>query len=114
MKAVRSVIDEMHFEPISGSEFWRFNLPINEVKIDLLTGPIDDSVKNQLKSDSRRTRPKGDLQLHAHPVPEALDLSDRLEHVKLAGNTSAKKQYSSKVSITQSIHISDDESHRIR
>jgi hypothetical protein len=70
MKAVRSIIDEMHFEAISGSEYWRFNLPQNEVKIDLLTGPIDDTVKNQLKSDSRRARPKGDLQLHAHPVPE--------------------------------------------
>jgi hypothetical protein len=99
MKAVRSVIDEMHFEPITGSEYWRFNLPQNEVKVDLLTGPIDDKVKNQLKSDSRRARPKGDLQLHAHPVPEALDLSDRLEQVVLTGTTSAKKQYSSKVSI---------------
>lgn len=99
MKAVRSVIDEMHFEPISGSEYWRFNLPENEVKIDLLTGPIDDKVKNQLKSNSRRARPKGDLQLHAHPVPEALDLSDRVEKVVLAGTTSAKRQYSSKVSV---------------
>lgn len=98
MKAVRTVIDEMHFEPIPGCEYWRFNLPANEVKIDLLTGPID-MAKSQLKSDSRRARPKGDLQLHAHPVPEALDLSGRLEQVELVGLTSAKKQYSSTVSI---------------
>ena len=32
MKAVRTVIDEMHFEPIPGCEYWRFNLPANEVK----------------------------------------------------------------------------------
>ncbi len=99
MKAVRSIIDEMHFEPIAGNEYWRFNLPKNEVKIDLLTGPIVDAVKDQLKSDARRARPKGDLQLHAHPVPEALDLSDRLEQVGLVGLTSAKKQYPSTVSI---------------
>jgi hypothetical protein len=99
MKAVRSIIDEMHFEPIAGNEYWRFNLPKNEVKIDLLTGPIVDAVKDQLKSDARRARPKGDLQLHAHPVPEALDLSDRLEQVVLVGSTSAKKEYSSTVSI---------------
>ncbi len=99
MKAVRSIIDEMHFEPIAGNEYWRFNLPQNEVKLDLLTGPIVDTVKDQLKSDARRARPKGDLQLHAHPVPEAIDLSDRLEQVGLVGLTSAKKQYSSMVSI---------------
>jgi hypothetical protein len=99
MKAVRSVIDEMRFEPIPGSEYWRFSLPENEVKIDLLTGPIDDNVKSQLKSDSRRARPEGDLQIHAHPVPEALDLSDRLEAVALVGSTSTKKQYSSMVNI---------------
>jgi len=91
MKAVRTVIDEMHFEPIPGCEYWRFNLPANEVKIDLLTGPIE-TAKTQLKSDSRRARPKGDLQLHTHPVPEALDLSARLEQVGLVGLTSAKKE----------------------
>lgn len=99
MKAVRAVIDEMHFEPIAGSEYWRFNLPQNEVKVDLLTGPIDDKVKDRLKTDSRRARPKGELQLHAHPVPEALDLSDRLEQVVLTGTTSVDKQNSPKVSI---------------
>lgn len=99
MKTVRSIIDEMHFKPIAGSEFWRFNLPENEVKIDLLTGPIVDTVKASLKSDSRRARPKGDLELHAHPVPEALDLSDRLEPVTLIGQTSGKRQYSSTVNI---------------
>lgn len=99
MKAVRSIIDEMHFEPIEGSEFWRFNLPANEVKIDLLTGPIDDSVKNKLKSDSRRARPKGDLELHAHPVPEALDLSEHLEQVTLIGQVSDKQMDTSTVSI---------------
>lgn len=98
MKIVRSIIDEMHFEPIAGSEFWRFNLPENEVKIDLLTGPVD-AMKTHLKSDSRRARPKGDLELHAHPVPEALDLSNHLESVTLTGRTSGKQQYSSTVSI---------------
>lgn len=99
MKTIRSIIDEMHFEPMAGNEFWRFNLPTNEVKIDLLTGPIADTMKTSLKSDSRRARPKGDLELHAHPVPEALDLSDHLEQVTLIGKTLGKQQYSSTVSI---------------
>lgn len=98
MKAVRAIIDEMDFEPIAGSEFWRFNLPKNEVKIDLLTGPVD-TMKTRLKSDSRRARPKGDLELHAHPVPEAVDLSEHLEQVALAGKTLGKQQYLSTVSI---------------
>lgn len=97
MKAVRSIIDEMHFEPIPGSEYWRFVLPKNEVKIDLLTGPIVETAKSRLKSDSRRARPKGDLELHAHPVPEALDLSDRLEQVELL--PPGDRQYSSTISI---------------
>ncbi|MBX9771425.1 MAG: hypothetical protein K2X29_08650 [Candidatus Obscuribacterales bacterium] len=99
MKMVRSIIDGMHFEPIPGSEYWRFVLPENEVMIDLLTGPIEETVKSLLKSDSRRARPKGDLQLHAHPVPEALDLSDQLEQVALTGRPSNDLQYSSKINI---------------
>ncbi|MCW5824217.1 MAG: hypothetical protein KIT34_15540 [Cyanobacteria bacterium TGS_CYA1] len=99
MKAVRSVIDEMHFEPIEGSEFWRFNLPANEVKIDLLTGPINENVKNQLKSDSRRARPKGNLELHAHPVPEALDLSEDLEPVTLIAQAADKQMRTPTVKI---------------
>lgn len=98
MKTVRSIIDEMHFEPIAGSEFWRFNLPKNDVKIDLLTGPVD-AMKTGLKSDSRRVRPKGDLELHAHPVPEVVNLADHLEQVALAGKTSGKQQYSSTVNV---------------
>jgi hypothetical protein len=99
MQAVRATIDEMQFEPITGSEYWSFLLPENQVKIDLLTGSIEEAAKNKLKSDSRRARPKGDLQLHAHPVPEALGLSEYLEQIPLAGNLPDGKQYSVLVNI---------------
>jgi hypothetical protein len=99
MQAVRATIDEMKFKPVTGSEYWSFLLPENRVKIDLLTGPIDEGVKDKLKSDSRRARPKGDLELHAHPVPEALGLSEYLEQIPLAGNLPDGKQYSALVNI---------------
>ena len=99
MQAVQATIDEMQFKPITGSEYWSFLLPENQVKIDLLTGPIEETAKNKLKSDSRRARPKGDLQLHAHPVPEALGLSEYLEQIPLTSNLPDGKQYSATVNI---------------
>lgn len=99
MKAVRAAIDEMQFKPITGSEYWSFLLPENQVKIDLLTGPIEEVAKNKLKNDSRRARPKGDLQLHAHPVPEALGLSEYLEQIPLADHLTDGKQYSAMINI---------------
>lgn len=99
MKAVRNVIDEMRFSPIVGSEYWRFELAANGVKIDLLTGQIDENVKPKLKADARRARPKGDLELHAHPIPEALDLSRNLESVSLSGQLSDGADYSTMVKI---------------
>jgi hypothetical protein len=50
-------------------------------------------------SDSRRARPKGDLQLHAHPVPEALELSNQLEDFSLSGPLSNSQEYSAMVSV---------------
>jgi hypothetical protein len=99
MQSVRSIIDEMNFVPISGSEYYQFVKPTNQIKIDLLTGPIEESVKSKVKSDTRRARPKGNLQLHAHPVPEALDLSKNLEQLSLAGRLPDDRRYVAIVNI---------------
>jgi hypothetical protein len=99
MQAARVVIDEMNFQVIAGSEYWQFKVPDSEVKLDLLTGPIDKSLEKQLKSDSRRARPKGNLKLHAHPVPEAVDLSKQLEEILIGGHLPTGQQYSAKVKI---------------
>lgn len=93
MEKVRSILDEMNFQPIAGSEYWQFVNPVNEVRIDLLTGPIEDVDKGKLKFDGRRARPKGNLQLHAHPVPEAIDLEDNLETVSAGVNVPSPFTY---------------------
>lgn len=99
MQAVRATIDQMKFEPIDGSKYWQFALPSSQVTIDLLTGPIEESAKSKLKSDSRRARPKGDVQLHAHPVPEALDLSEDLETISLSGQLAGGRKHTAAIKI---------------
>jgi len=98
MQAVRKIIDEMKFEPVTGSRYWKFAMPGNRVKLDLLTGPVD-SMAHKLKADLRRVRPKGNVQLHAHPVPEALDLSLSVESIDVLGQLSNGKKYAAKVDI---------------
>lgn len=99
MQSVRSIIDEMNFQPIAGSEYYQFMKPTNRIKIELLTGPIDDSATDKIKSDSRRARPKGKLQLHAHPVPEALDLAKSLEQLSITGKLANNRKHTTVINI---------------
>ncbi len=98
MQTVRTVLDELNFEVITGSQFWQFVLPATDVKIDLLTGPIPEEAKPLLTiepgKNSRRVRPKGDLELHARRTPEALGMAENQEEITVEGKLSNGSEYS--------------------
>jgi len=102
MQMVRSVLDDLQFQSIDGSEFWQFILPSSNVKIDLLAGAIPKYAESQLKmdsSDNRRVRPKGNIKLHARRNPEALGLAQHQEEVIVQGNLSDGSNYSGTIHI---------------
>ena len=103
MQAVRTILDELKFEAVSGSQFWQFVLPATDVKIDLLTGPIPEEANPLLKFESgennRRVRPKGALTLHARRTPEALGLVENQEEITVKGKLSNESEYSGTIRI---------------
>lgn len=99
MQAVRQTIDDLNFTPIESSRYWQFVQATSKVKVDLLTGPVDDQTKTQLKIDDRRVRPKGSLKLHARYTPEALELSSNQESIAIKGLLSNGLSYDGVVNI---------------
>ena len=100
MQAVRAILDELEFQVIQGSQFWQFVLPATDVKIDLLTGPVTEAVKPQLKmDDNRRVRPRGDLKLHARHTPEALGLAENQEALLIHGQLLNGAEYQGMINI---------------
>lgn len=100
MQAVRAILDELEFQEIQSSQFWQFVLPATDVKIDLLTGPVTEAVKPQLKmDDNRRVRPRGDLKLHARHTPEALGLAENQEAILIEGQLSNGAEYQGMINI---------------
>ncbi len=63
------------------------------MKIDLLTGPRSRFEGTSAKVDDRRVRPQPSVDLHAHPVEEALTLEEGLLAVTIQGQTSGEVEY---------------------
>jgi hypothetical protein len=104
---VAEAIAALSCEPIPSALYsqWARRVVINGVeqamKIDLLVGPLD-LVKDEVKADDRRARPKkfkGNL--HAHPTPEALRIDEQPISVTVAGTTSDGTSHSGVVFIPE-------------
>jgi hypothetical protein len=94
MQQVRQVLDDLNFEAVKGSEYWQFSRKTETddvVKVDLMTEPIENDLREKLKidrGDERRVRPKGQLKLHARPAPEAVRLAEHSTELEISGKTS--------------------------
>ena len=92
MRAIRDALDALGFQPVAGVEFLHFAKPwpgAGRVKIDMLTGPINDKATRQnLKITAPRVRPRGTLQLHAYLTAEAIDFDQSLMPLSVKGNRS--------------------------
>jgi hypothetical protein len=89
-KELAAAIRRLGYEPVEAAKFLQWKRPVEvggvtqEVKIDLLVGPLGQ-FRSQLHVRPPRARPKGEIQLHAHCVEEAVQIeSDPLE-VQLDG-----------------------------
>jgi hypothetical protein len=88
MQALRAALDRIGFEPIEEAKFLHFKKPWRtggRVKIDILTGPIDDKLKSKMRISLPRVRPEGDLQLHAYLTEDALDIESSLLPLTVEG-----------------------------
>jgi hypothetical protein len=97
MKTFRAIIDELKFVPVLGAKFLQFENAEAGVKLDLLTGPIPESAKSKLKADTRRARPIGNVELHAHPVPEAVDFDTQPETLPVQGKLLGGQSFATEV-----------------
>jgi hypothetical protein len=71
-----------------------------QVKIDVLVGPLGDARKN-LNVSLPRVRPKGDIKFHAHAVEEAIRIEDEALAVTVTGTRSSGEAHSGSVLIPQ-------------
>lgn len=82
-----NAIHKLGFKPIEAAKYYQFFKPgpgggeAGGFKIDILTGPVEHLRKIGVKADSRRAYPKPRIELHAHPVNEALTLEEHLKSV---------------------------------
>lgn len=94
LKPLAAALKRLGYQVIEGAEEYQFAKPgpaggcDGALKIDLLTGPQNRFQGTGVKVDSRRARPNPSIDLHAHPVDEALTLEDNLLPIALTGKTS--------------------------
>jgi len=70
------------------------------VKLDVLVGPLGGH-RGNLKVNTPRVRPKGNIQFHAPAVEEALHIEDQPSRVAVSGVTSDGKSYSGAVDVPE-------------
>lgn len=76
---VRGILDDLGCKEIDSAKFWQFtfperkNLENQDIKIDLLTGPVPKDQSTKVKITEPRVRPRGMQEplLHARRTPEA-------------------------------------------
>ncbi len=84
LKPLALTLRRLRYRVVPGAEKYQFVKPgpaggrEGSIKIDLLTGPQSRFRNAPLQVDERRVRPRPSVDLHAHPVDEALTLEDDL------------------------------------
>jgi hypothetical protein len=88
MTRLREALDRIGFRPVEEAKFLHFVKAwgaAGRVKIDLLTGPLDDAARAKVKVTPPRVRPRGPLELHAYLTEEALGLEESLLALTVSG-----------------------------
>ena len=97
-RIVAEAIARLGYTAVEGVEYLQWRRPVvvggveQEVKIDILVGPLGEHRK-KLKVNEPRVRPKGDIRFHAHTVEEALHLEDRPTEIPVEGPLSDGIRY---------------------
>lgn len=83
---IRRLLDELGYKPVETAKYYQFQRPLDDgaglqvLKIDLLA-PAAES--DNVKITTRRIRPHGFNELHAHVTPEAVTVEEYLTRVSL-------------------------------
>jgi hypothetical protein len=94
MQGLRDALNRIGFGPVEEAKFLHFVKPWGirgQVKIDMLTGPLDTASMAKLQVKPPRVRPRGNLELHAYLTEEALDFEESLFVLSLDGVGSDKR-----------------------
>lgn len=95
LKPLATALQRLGYEVVDGAEKFQFAKPgpggsrAGSLKIDLLTGPRSRFAGSPAKVDARRVRPRPSVNIHAHPVDEALTLEEGLLPLTIHGVTSS-------------------------
>jgi len=105
MELLRDALKQLGFTPVDSAQFYQFVKDpesVDPVKIDLLVGPLG-AYSPQIKTDGqRRARPRSkSVQLHAHPVPEAISIENEAVAIRTEGVLSTGKKYAAEIYIPQ-------------
>jgi hypothetical protein len=103
LRPLSDTLKQLGYAVIQGAEKYQFAKPgptgghEGALKIDLLTGPQSQFSGTGARVDSRRVQPRPSVDLHAHPVNEALTLEDDLLSVMLDGTLSNGSRYQAEI-----------------
>jgi len=103
LKPLAAALRRLKYDVVPGAEKYQFAKPgptggrEGSLKIDLLTGPQSLFKNSAARVDERRIRPHPSVDLHAHPVDEALTLEDDLLPITINGTISANSQFQATV-----------------
>jgi hypothetical protein len=91
MAAIRQALDELHYSPVVGAEYYQFFRKVivegapRNLKFDFLAAPVLGEQAKKVRADVRRIRPRGvaGAPMHAHTTPEALTVEEHLLTVNI-------------------------------
>lgn len=103
LRPLAATLQQLGYQVIAGAEKYQFARPgpsggrEGSLKIDLLTGPQIRFRGSSAQVDARRVRPRPSVDLHAHPVDEAITLEEELLPVQVIGTTSHGQPFEAEV-----------------
>jgi hypothetical protein len=119
-RTLAAVLARLGYQPVEQAKYlqWRRGVTIagvvQEIKIDLLVGPIDE-VQQRLHVKHPRVRPKGGVKLHAYCAPEAVEVEVDPIVVNIAGRRACGDFHAGMVFVPQAfpylmmkLHAFDD------
>ncbi len=104
MQFIAKTLGELEFKPAEEGRYFQWTRSLgeaNEVRLDLLVGPLGE-FRDQLKTDKPpRVRPRGKLLLHAHTTEEAIAIDTRSKPLGLKGRCTDGSEFATTVYLPQ-------------
>jgi hypothetical protein len=105
MQQIANSLTSLDFHPVENAKYFQWRRSFvgggveQEVKLDLLVGPISKSVGNLKTDKPPRVRPKGELRLHAYHTVEALAIDQESMPIPVSGSRAGGDNYQAEVFI---------------